>query len=177
MRPCSCSWSEKLVDPGAVAGAGGQGSFRSIAGIRALFASDAGIVIGWTHYLAFDLFVGLWIAKDADNKGFARWVQLSFLAATLLAGPMGLLAWLVTRERRARRAAQGSERALLRTAGERRPAPCPGGGAQCRTHRRSACRLAAAKRPVLEVASGTGEHVVAFARRFFANLLAAERCA
>ena len=97
----------KLVDPGAVAGASGQGSFRSIAGIRALFASDAGIVIGWTHYLAFDLFVGLWIAKDADNKGFARWVQLPFLAATLLAGPIGLLAWLVTRERRARRVAQG----------------------------------------------------------------------
>ncbi len=96
----------KLIDPGAVAGASGQGDFRSIAGIRGLFASDGGIVIGWTHYLAFDLFVGLWIAKDADHKGFSRLVQLPFLLATLMAGPIGLFAWLVTREARARRAAE-----------------------------------------------------------------------
>jgi hypothetical protein len=98
----------KVVDPGAVAGATGQGSFTSIAGIRALFESDGGIVVGWTHYLAFDLFVGLWIARDADNKGFARLVQLPFLAATFLAGPIGLLVWLVMRERRARRAARAA---------------------------------------------------------------------
>jgi hypothetical protein len=97
----------KLVDPGTVAGTGGPGSFRSIEGVRALFQSDAGIVIGWTHYLAFDLFVGMWIAKDADHKGFSRLVQLPFLFATLMAGPIGLLAWLVTREARARRAARG----------------------------------------------------------------------
>ena len=95
-----------LVDPGAVAGASGQGDFQSIAGIRGLFASDGGIVIGWTHYLAFDLFVGLWIAKDADHKGFSRLVQLPFLFATLMAGPIGLFAWLVMREARARRAAK-----------------------------------------------------------------------
>lgn len=96
----------KLVDPGAVTAAGGQGDFYSIAGIRGLFASDGGIVLGWTHYLAFDLFVGLWIAKDADNKGFSRLVQSPFLLATLLAGPIGLFFWLVTRERRARRLAR-----------------------------------------------------------------------
>lgn len=98
--------SGRLVDPGPIAGASGKVSFSSIAGVRALFASDGGIVMGWTHYLAFDLFVGLWIAKDADNKGFSRWTQLPFLIATLLAGPIGLLAWLFTRERRARRAAR-----------------------------------------------------------------------
>lgn len=96
----------KFIDPGAVAGASGQGDFQSIAGIRGLFASDGGIVIGWTHYLAFDLFVGLWIAKDADNKGFSRLVQFPFLFATLMAGPIGLFAWLVTREARARRMAK-----------------------------------------------------------------------
>ena len=98
----------KLIDPGLVAGASGQGDFQSIAGIRGLFASDGGIVIGWTHYLAFDLFVGLWIAKDADHKGFSRLVQFPFLFATLMAGPIGLFAWLVTREARARRAAKAA---------------------------------------------------------------------
>ena len=64
--------------------------------------SDGGIVLGWTHYLAFDLFVGLWIARDADAKGFSRLVQLPILFFTLMAGPIGLLLWLVIRERRAR---------------------------------------------------------------------------
>ena len=96
-----------LIDPARVAGAAGAnlGNY-SIEGIRALFMSDGGIVLGWTHYLAFDLFVGQWIAKDADNKGFARWVQLPVLFMTLMAGPIGLLVWLVVRERRARRAAR-----------------------------------------------------------------------
>lgn len=101
------------VDPGLVGTADAvQPGFSSIAKVRAIFASDGGVVIGWTHYLAFDLFAGLWIANDADNKGFARWVQVPFLLATLLAGPIGLLAWLLVRERRAR--------AVVRAAGTRR---------------------------------------------------------
>lgn len=76
----------------------------NIAGLRNLFLSDGGVVLGWTHYLAFDLFVGQWIARDADNKGFSRPLQLPILFLTLLAGPVGLLVWLVVRERRARRA-------------------------------------------------------------------------
>ena len=80
----------------------------TIEGLRALFMSDGGIALGWTHYLAFDLFVGLWIARDADAKGFSRLVQLPILFLTLMAGPIGLLIWLLVRERRARAAAKAS---------------------------------------------------------------------
>ena len=52
--------------------------------------------------LVWDEFIGQWIARDADNKGFNRLVQLPFLFLTLMAGPIGLLLWLVVRERRAR---------------------------------------------------------------------------
>lgn len=91
------------VDPGLAAGAQPYvASDYSIAGLRKLFLSDGGLVIGWTHYLAFDLFTGLWIARDADNKGFSRAVQLPFLFATFMAGPIGLFTWLIVRERRAR---------------------------------------------------------------------------
>jgi hypothetical protein len=83
------------------------GDFLSIEGIRSLFASDGGIVIGWTHYLAFDLFIGQWIAKDADHKGVSRIAQVPVLILTLLAGPIGLLVWLIVRERRARALARG----------------------------------------------------------------------
>jgi hypothetical protein len=97
-----------LADPVRVAGALPPDlTDYSIAGLRALFMSDGGIVLGWTHYLAFDLFIGQWIAKDADHKGFPRFVQAPVLVITLLAGPIGLLTWLILRERRARAAARG----------------------------------------------------------------------
>ena len=98
------------VDPHRVVAAGaGAGAidFTTIAGVRDFFASDGGVVIGWTHYLAFDLFTGLWIARDGDNKGFSRITQAPFLLVTLLVGPVGLLAWLVMRERRARTTGRG----------------------------------------------------------------------
>ena len=87
-------------DPGLEGAAAG---FGTIEGVRAIFASDGGMVVGWVHYLAFDLFVGLWIARDADNKQFNRFVQAPVLLATFLAGPLGLLVWLVMRDRRARK--------------------------------------------------------------------------
>lgn len=84
---------------------GGSGAnFTSIEGVRAIFGSDAGVTVGWIHYLAFDLFVGMWIARDADDKGFSRLWQAPVLLLTLVAGPLGLLLWLVIREPAARRA-------------------------------------------------------------------------
>lgn len=82
---------------------GGGADFSTIAGVRAIFASDAGVTIGWTHYLAFDLFVGLWIARDADAKGVSRLIQAPVLLATFIAGPLGLGVWLLAREPAARR--------------------------------------------------------------------------
>lgn len=82
---------------------GGGADFSTIAGVRAIFGSDAGVTIGWTHYLAFDLFVGLWIARDGDAKGISRFIQAPVLFATLMAGPLGLGIWLLAREPAARR--------------------------------------------------------------------------
>ena len=89
-----------MLDP--VGGNGPGLDFGSIEGIRSIFASDGGVTVGWIHYLAFDLFVGLWIARDADAKGFSRYLQAPILLATFLAGPLGLLIWLAIREKRAR---------------------------------------------------------------------------
>ncbi len=85
-------------------GSEGGANFTTIEGVRAIFASDAGVPIGWIHYLAFDLFVGLWIARDADAKWFSRLLQVPILLATFLAGPLGLAVWLLVREKRAREA-------------------------------------------------------------------------
>lgn len=82
---------------------GGGADFSTIAGVRAIFATDAGVTIGWTHYLAFDLFVGLWVARDGDAKAISRLIQAPILFATLMAGPLGLALWLLIREPAARR--------------------------------------------------------------------------
>lgn len=94
-----------IADPLGPEGTGT--SFTTIEGVRALFASNGGVTVGWTHYLAFDLFVGLWIAKDADAKNFSRIIQTPILLATFMAGPIGLLVWLMLRERSARKFGRG----------------------------------------------------------------------
>lgn len=80
--------------------------FSTLAGVMGFFATKGGAVVGWTHYLAFDLFTGLWIARDADNKGFSRILQFPVLFMTLMIGPIGLLLWLMIREPAARRQAR-----------------------------------------------------------------------
>lgn len=80
-------------------------SFTTLEGVRSIFVSDVGVTIGWIHYLAFDLFVGLWIARDADAKFISRFIQGPILLLTFVAGPAGLFLWLVAREPAAR--AQG----------------------------------------------------------------------
>jgi hypothetical protein len=67
------------------------GGFGSISEIRALFQSDAALVAGWIHYLAFDLFVGIYIARESDVLGVPRVLQVPMLIATFMFGPLGLL--------------------------------------------------------------------------------------
>ncbi|MCQ2004666.1 ABA4-like family protein [Rhizobium sp. NRK18] len=73
------------------------GGFGSIAEVRTLFSSDAILLAGWIHYLAFDLFIGTWIALEADKHGTNRILQAPILIATFLFGPLGLLIFYVTR--------------------------------------------------------------------------------
>ncbi len=63
-------------------------------GPRRLFTSDAGLLAGWSHYLAFDLFAGLWIYREGLREGRPTRVPLLL---TFLAGPLGLLWFLVQR--------------------------------------------------------------------------------
>jgi hypothetical protein len=75
--------------------AGSGGGFGSIAAVRALFASDPVLLAGWVHYLAFDLFVGVWIAEQADALGLSRWLQPPILLVTFMFGPLGLMVFLL----------------------------------------------------------------------------------
>jgi hypothetical protein len=71
-----------------------EGSFSSLAGVSALFENPWGLLAGWTHYLAFDLFIGGWEVRDARQRGIPHLLVLPALVLTFLFGPGGLLLYL-----------------------------------------------------------------------------------
>lgn len=73
------------------------GGFRSIEAVRQLFTSNAALAAGWLHYLAFDLFTGSWIAQEGLAAAVPRLLILPCLLLTFLAGPVGLVAFLILR--------------------------------------------------------------------------------
>ena len=73
------------------------GGFGSPSQVRALFDEPGALVAGWVHYLAFDLFVGTWIASRAAALGWRHWQVMPVLVLTFLFGPAGLLAFMALR--------------------------------------------------------------------------------
>jgi hypothetical protein len=70
------------------------GGFQTLAAVQALFTDADVALAGWMHYLAFDLFIGAWILRDARRAGFAHWVVLPILPFVFLVGPAGFVAYL-----------------------------------------------------------------------------------
>lgn len=73
------------------------GGYSSLEGVGALFASEPVLLAGWFHYLAFDLFIGAWIARQSDTLRVSRVLQTPVLLATFLFGPVGLLLFFALR--------------------------------------------------------------------------------
>lgn len=69
--------------------------FGSLQEVAKLLAKPEMLLAGWVHYLAFDLFIGGWIAAQADRIGLSRMVQAPILATTFMLGPVGLATFLV----------------------------------------------------------------------------------
>ena len=74
------------------------GSFTSAAGVSTLFSHPLGILVGWSHYLVFDLFVGSWQARDARRRGVPHLALVPCLFFTLMLGPVGLVLYLIIRK-------------------------------------------------------------------------------
>ena len=81
------------------AGGGFQApDFSSIDSIQALMSDRYGFLAGWVHYLAFDLFVGAWIARDSKIARVPHLLIVIPLFLTFMAGPFGLILYLVMRQ-------------------------------------------------------------------------------
>jgi len=74
-----------------------EGGFDTLANVKKLFTSDWAAVAGWVHYLAFDLFIGSWIAKEIADKGITRLWLAIILPATFMLGPVGLVLFTIAK--------------------------------------------------------------------------------
>lgn len=73
------------------------GNFFSLKGVMRLFEHPRSTLAGWTHFLAFDLMVGLFIVSDAAAYNISHWLLIPILIATLMLGPTGLLLYFLLR--------------------------------------------------------------------------------
>jgi hypothetical protein len=73
------------------------GDVMTLAGLREVFRDDWVFAAAWTHYLAFDMVVGAWIARDSVKRGMPWMLRSVALVLTFLAGPVGFLIHIVGR--------------------------------------------------------------------------------
>lgn len=71
-----------------------KGGFSTLADVATLFLNPWMLLAGWTHYLAFDLLVGGWEARDAAERRVPYLFLLPCLILTFLFGPAGWLLYL-----------------------------------------------------------------------------------
>ena len=72
-----------------------KGNFTTLEGVVNLFKNPRGVLVGWVHYLAFDLLVGLHIKASANAMGMSHWVQIPCFILTLFFGPLGYLLFFI----------------------------------------------------------------------------------
>lgn len=70
------------------------GGFDTFENVRKLLSNDWVLLAGWIHYLVFDLFVGIYIAKKLDDRNIGRIFQSFFLLLTFMFGPAGFLTFI-----------------------------------------------------------------------------------
>ena len=84
---------------------GAEGSFSTLAGVASLFANPWILLAGWVHYLAFDLLIGTWEARDARERGVPHLLLIPCLFLTFMLGPAGWLLYMGVREVRSSKTA------------------------------------------------------------------------
>ena len=72
-------------------------SFSTLSGLLSLFSTKEAVLLGWIHYLAFDLLAGLYISKDAEKNKLDPWLIRPVFIFTFMAGPLGFLLYTIIR--------------------------------------------------------------------------------
>jgi len=73
------------------------GGFSSLEGVAMLFSNPWVLLAGWIHYLAVDLLIGTWEARDARERGLTHALLIPCLFLTFMFGPAGWLLYMGVR--------------------------------------------------------------------------------
>ncbi len=73
------------------------GGFGTLGQVTQLFQNSWLLLAGWIHYLAFDLFLGAWQARQAQRLGISHFLVVPCLLLTFLFSPIGLLVFWAIR--------------------------------------------------------------------------------
>lgn len=107
ISPIIPKWSDRIatyISPGLLSlaymslilafWANAEGGFDTLANVQLLFTQSEIAMAGWLHYLAFDLFMGAWIVREARKASISHWFIIPILPMTLLFGPIGFVLFL-----------------------------------------------------------------------------------
>lgn len=70
-------------------------SFSTLEGIVSLFGQPQAVLIGWIHYLAFDLLVGNWVVNQAKEIGIKHIWTIPCIIFCFMLGPVGYLLFTI----------------------------------------------------------------------------------
>lgn len=71
--------------------------FSTLQGLMTLFQSEQAVLLGWIHYLAFDLMVGLYILDNGQKSNIKHVFLVPCFLFTFMFGPAGLLMYRIIR--------------------------------------------------------------------------------
>jgi hypothetical protein len=71
--------------------------FSTLQGLMTLFQSEQAVLLGWIHYLAFDLMVGLYILDNGQKANIKHVFLVPCFLFTFMFGPAGLLMYRIIR--------------------------------------------------------------------------------
>ena len=70
--------------------------YLSLDNLYTAFATESFLLLFWVHFIALNLFLGVWMARDAVKYGLSRSLVFFPLILVYFAGPVGLvLYWII----------------------------------------------------------------------------------
>lgn len=76
--------------------------FSNFEGVMRIFRNESLVNAAWVHFLAFDLFVAVWMKKDSLRRGISHAWVLPALILSCVFGPLGYLVYLLIRRIRSK---------------------------------------------------------------------------